>query len=77
MRRGVLVAGLGGATALVLALAGNPTPFKGGQLVPLPTLEAWVANNEKLTLDIIPEADHFFGFGLADVGKSVKRFLGA
>jgi alpha/beta superfamily hydrolase len=45
--------------------------------VPLATLEAWAAANDRLRLEIVPDADHFFGAGLAAVGHSIKRFLAA
>ena len=44
--------------------------------VPLSTLEGWVATNDRLRLEVVPDADHFFGVGLAAVGRSVKHFLG-
>ena len=59
------------STARALLVSGTRDDF-----VPLPALEGWAAASDKLTLDLVPEADHFFGSGLAEVGKSVKRFLG-
>ena len=54
-----------------LLVAGTDDDF-----VPLTTIEGWVAANDRLKLEVVPDADHFFGSGLAAVGKSVKRFLG-
>jgi alpha/beta superfamily hydrolase len=59
------------STARSLLVSGTDDDF-----VPLSTIEAWVAANERLSLEVVPDADHFFGVGLAAVGKSIKRFLG-
>jgi alpha/beta superfamily hydrolase len=44
-------------------------------LAPAAQLEAMVAGRERVELAVIPEADHFFAFGLAEVGKRARAFL--
>ena len=63
---------LGRARSRSLLISGTEDAF-----VPIATLEAWAAEDERLTLEVVPDADHFFGIGLAAIGKSVKDWLGA
>jgi hypothetical protein len=45
-------------------------------LAPADRLEAMAAGLERVELVVIPEADHFFAFGLAEIGKRATAFLG-
>ena len=44
--------------------------------VPTATLETWSEANARMTLEVVPGADHFFGAGLEAIGRSVKGWLG-
>jgi alpha/beta superfamily hydrolase len=45
-------------------------------LAPAAALEALASVNERIEFALVPEADHFFAFGLAEIGKRTLRFLG-
>ncbi|HKJ24394.1 MAG TPA: alpha/beta fold hydrolase [Myxococcota bacterium] len=45
-------------------------------LAPADALAALAAGCERLALAVVPEADHFFAFGLAEIGKRTLAFLG-
>jgi alpha/beta superfamily hydrolase len=45
-------------------------------LAPADALAALAAECERLVLAVVPEADHFFAFGLAEIGRRTARFLG-
>jgi alpha/beta superfamily hydrolase len=44
-------------------------------LAPPDALRALVAGAPRAQLELVPEADHFFGLGLAGLGRAVLRFL--
>ncbi len=46
------------------------------ELAPVDALSQWAAENDRIDFAMVPEADHFFAFGLADLGRSVRAFLG-
>jgi len=80
VRRLVLVApppslldreGLKGFPGRVLVLVGEHDA-----LAPAAELDAFAAASERIELLVIPEADHFFAFGLAELGKRTFKFLG-
>jgi len=58
--------------------AGRALLVAGGrdELAPASALEPLVAQAESRRLEVIPEADHFFMDGLADVGRHVREWLG-
>jgi len=45
-------------------------------LAPAQALAALAAESERIELALVAEADHFFAFGLAEIGKHTARFLG-
>jgi alpha/beta superfamily hydrolase len=45
-------------------------------LAPAAELAAVAATSERIELVVVPEADHFFAFGLAEIGKRTLSFLG-
>jgi alpha/beta superfamily hydrolase len=45
-------------------------------LAPGDALAALAAENDRIEFALVPEADHFFAFGLAEVGKQALRFFG-
>ncbi|MBW2315511.1 MAG: alpha/beta fold hydrolase [Deltaproteobacteria bacterium] len=45
-------------------------------LAPADALAALAAENDRIEFALVPEADHFFAFGLAEIGKQALRFLG-
>jgi hypothetical protein len=45
-------------------------------LAPPDALAALAAESERVALVVVPEADHFFAFGLAEIGKRTLAFLG-
>jgi len=44
-------------------------------IAPPELLRALVAGAPDALLEVVPEADHFFGSGLAGIGNAVRRFL--
>lgn len=57
--------------ARALMISGTEDAF-----VPLDTLKSWAAESPRLTLEVVSGADHFFGIGLAQVGRAAKNWLG-
>jgi len=62
---------LSASKARALLISGTEDTF-----VPLETLKGWAAENPRLTLEVVQDADHFFGIGLAQVGRAAKHWLG-
>jgi len=46
-------------------------------LAPVSALEAWAGDDPRCRVASIPEADHFFGSGLVELGRAVAHWLGA
>jgi alpha/beta superfamily hydrolase len=67
-----------GACAAVAAAVTEPRVRQLVLIAPPPAsaLEPLVAQAESRSLEVIPEADHFFMDGLADVGRHVREWLG-
>ncbi len=59
-----------GAVRRALVIAGE-----ADAIAPPEALRALVAGSPGARLDVVPEADHFFGVGLAGIGRSVLRWL--
>jgi alpha/beta superfamily hydrolase len=61
------------------AFAGRALLVAGGrdELAPADPLAALVTESQRHTLEVIPEADHFFGDGLASLARMVSAWLEA
>lgn len=55
----------------VLAIFGE-----ADSLAPAAEFEALIADHPQLTLEVVPEADHFFGVGLGAISRSISNWLG-
>ncbi len=61
---------LGAADKAMLVVAGDRDEY-----VPIPPLEALVADRERAELIVLEDVDHFFMTGLSELGRAVRRFL--